>query len=236
MSRLSIDLHNPPGIHVLPEEVASKIAAGEVVERPASVVRELLDNAIDAGALHVRVEIRGGGRELIRVSDDGCGVRPDDVPRAFLRHATSKIKTADDLWAVRTLGFRGEALFSIAAVSRMSFLSRPQDAPVGFEMVVEGGYVASQGPKGAPLGTVVTVRDLFFNLPARLKFLKSPQAEAAHIAALVQQYALAHPRVRFSLTSEGRQTFQSPGDGELRNAASCVYGTEVARAFLPVGI
>ncbi len=236
MSRLSTDLHNPPGIHVLPEEVASKIAAGEVVERPASVVRELVDNAIDAGALHVRVEIRGGGRELIRVSDDGCGVRPEDVPRAFLRHATSKIRSADDLWAVKTLGFRGEALFSIAAVSRMSFLSRPLDAAVGFEMVVEGGHTVSHGSKGAPLGSVVTVRDLFFNLPARLKFLKSPQAEAAHIAALVQQYALAHPRVRFTLTSEGRQTFQSPGDGDLRTAASCVYGQEVARAFLPVGI
>ncbi|HEX8599880.1 MAG TPA: DNA mismatch repair endonuclease MutL [Chloroflexia bacterium] len=236
MSRLSADLHNPAVILILPEEVASKIAAGEVVERPASVVRELVDNAIDAGALHVQVEIRGGGRELIRVSDDGCGVRPEDVPRAFLRHATSKIKTADDLWAVKTLGFRGEALFSIAAVGRMSFLSRPLDAAVGFEMVVEGGRVVSHGPKGAPLGTVVTVRDLFFNLPARLKFLKSPQAEAAHIAALVQQYALAHPRVRFTLTSEGRQTFQSPGDGDLRTAASCVYGPEVARAFLPVGI
>lgn len=235
MSRLSAALHNPAVIHILPEEVASKIAAGEVVERPASVVRELVDNAIDAGARHVRVEIRGGGRELIRVSDDGCGVRPEDVPRAFLRHATSKIKTADDLWAVKTLGFRGEALFSVAAVSRMSFLSRPLDAAVGFEMAVEGGHLVSHGPKGAPLGTVVTVRDLFFNLPARLKFLKSPQAEAAHIAALVQQYALAHPRVRFTLTSEARQTFQSPGDGDLRTAAACVYGTEVARVFLPVG-
>ncbi|HET6313363.1 MAG TPA: DNA mismatch repair endonuclease MutL [Chloroflexia bacterium] len=236
MSRLSADLHNPAVIHVLPEDVASKIAAGEVVERPASVVRELVDNAIDAGARHVRIEIRAGGRELIRVTDDGCGVRPDDVPRAFLRHATSKIKTADDLWAVKTLGFRGEALFSIAAVSRMSFLSRPQDAAVGYEMVVEGGHVTSHGAKGAPLGSVVTVRDLFYNLPARLKFLKSPQAESAHITALVQQYALAHPMLRFTLTSEGRQTFQSPGDGDLRTAACCVYGTDVARAFLPVGI
>lgn len=236
MSRLSADLHNPAAINVLPEDVASKIAAGEVVERPASVVRELVDNAIDAGARHIRIEIRAGGRELIRVTDDGCGVRPDDVPRAFLRHATSKIKTADDLWAVKTLGFRGEALFSIAAVSRMSFLSRPQNAAVGYEMVVEGGHVTSHGAKGAPLGSVVTVRDLFYNLPARLKFLKSPQAESAHIAALVQQYALAHPMLRFTLTSEGRQTFQSPGDGDLRTAASCVYGVEVARAFLPVGI
>lgn len=236
MSMPSADLRNPSVIHVLPEEVASKIAAGEVVERPASVVRELVDNAIDAGARHVRVEIRAGGRELIRVSDDGCGVRPEDVPRAFLRHATSKIRTADDLWAVKTLGFRGEALFSVAAVSRMAFLSRPQDAAVGYEMLVEGGQVISHGSKGAPMGTVVTVRDLFFNLPARLKFLKSPQAEAAHIAALVQQYALAHPATRFTLTSEGRQTFQSPGDGDLRTAASCVYGIDVARALLPVGI
>ena len=236
MSRLTTGLQDPQSIHVLPEEVASKIAAGEVVERPASVVRELVDNAIDAGAAHVRVEIRSGGRELIRVSDDGCGVRREDMPRAFLRHATSKIRQAEDLWAVRTLGFRGEALFSIAAVSRMSLLSRPHDASVGYEFVVEGGQMTAHGAKGAPLGTVVTVRDLFFNLPARLKFLKSPQAEAAHIATLVQQYALAHPTVRFTLTSEGRQMFQSPGDGELRSAASCVYGTEVARAFLPVGV
>ncbi len=230
------DLHNSAGINILPEEVASKIAAGEVVERPASVVRELVDNAVDAGATYVRVEIRGGGRDFIRVSDDGCGVQREDMPRAFLRHATSKIRTADDLWSVKTLGFRGEALFSIAAVSRTDLLSRPQDMTVGYELVVEGGRLVSQGPKGAPLGTVVTVRDLFYNLPARLKFLKSPQAEAAHITALVQQYALSHPGVRFSLTNEGRLTFQSPGDGDLRSAASAVYGPELARVLLPVGL
>lgn len=230
------DLHNPTPINVLSEDVASKIAAGEVVERPASVVRELLDNAIDAGASQVRVEIRAGGRELIRVSDDGCGLLKDDLPRAFLRHATSKIKTAEDLWAVTTLGFRGEALFSIAAVSHTSLLSRPQEANIGHELVVEGGHLLSQSPRGAPLGTVVTVRDLFYNLPARLKFLKSPQAESAHITALLQQYALAQPHVRFSLSSEGRITFQSPGDGELRNASASVYGPEVARSLLPVGL
>lgn len=229
-------VHNIPTINVLPEEVASKIAAGEVVERPASVVRELVDNAVDSGASHVRVEIRGGGRELIRVSDDGCGVRREEMPRAFLRHATSKIRTADDLWTITTLGFRGEALFSIAAVSHTSFLSRPEDEAVGYEMAVEGGRLVGQGAKGAPLGTVVTVRDLFYNLPARLKFLKSAQAEGAHITALVQQYALAHPHIRFSLTNEGRTLFQSPGDRELRNAAACVYGPEVARSLLPVGL
>lgn len=233
---MPIDLHNPPPINVLPDDVASKIAAGEVVERPASVVRELVDNAIDAGASYVRVEIRSGGRDLIRVIDDGCGVPKGEMPLAFLRHATSKIQTAADLWSVTTLGFRGEALFSIAAVSRTSFLSRTQDAPVGHEIVVEGGSLISQLVKGAPLGTVVTVRDLFYNLPARLKFIKSPQAESAYITALLQQYALAHPHVRFSLTSETRLMFQSPGDRDLRNAASCVYGPEVARALLPVGL
>ncbi|HEX9988591.1 MAG TPA: DNA mismatch repair endonuclease MutL [Chloroflexia bacterium] len=230
------NVSQPGSINVLPSEVASKIAAGEVVERPASVVRELLDNAVDAGARQVRVEIRGGGRDLIRVIDDGGGVRQEDMPRAFLRHATSKIKTAEDLWAVKTLGFRGEALYSIAAVSRVSFLSRPPGVQTGYELSLEGGYALSEGERGAPHGTIVTVRDLFYNLPARLKFLKSPQAEAAHIAALVQQYALAHPVVRFSLTNEGRLTFQSPGDGDLRAAITGVYGAEVSRSLLPVGI
>src|SRR3954468_100215 len=205
---MATSLAQPKRIQVLPEEVASKIAAGEVVERPASVVRELLDNAIDSGARQVRVEIKGGGRELIRIIDDGGGVLADDMPRAFLRHATSKIRTADDLWTVRTLGFRGEALYSIAAVSRLSFLSRPQSTATGYEMSLEGGRVVGEGQRGAPLGTIVTVRDLFYNLPARLKFLKSPQAEAAHITALVQQYALAHPGIRFTLTNEGRLSFQ----------------------------
>jgi DNA mismatch repair protein MutL len=231
-----MNITQPHSIHVLPDEVASKIAAGEVVERPASVVRELLDNAIDAGASHVRVEIKAGGRELIRVIDDGAGILPDEMPRAFLRHATSKISTADDLWAVTTLGFRGEALFSIAAVSRTTLVSRPRVAPAGSEIVLEGGRLVSRAVRGAPPGTTVTVRDLFFNLPARLKFLKSPPAESAHIAALVQQYALAHPRVHFTLTSEGRQTFQSPGTGDLREATMCVYGPEVGGALLPVGV
>lgn len=226
----------PGRINVLPDEVASKIAAGEVVERPASVVRELLDNAIDAGARHIRIEIRGGGRDLIRIIDDGCGVTRDDMPRAFLRHATSKIKTADDLWTVRTLGFRGEALYSVAAVSRLSFLSRPTGEQVGYEISLEGGRPVSDGKRGSPPGTIVTVRDLFFNLPARLKFLKTAQAEGAHITAMVQSYALSHPDVIFTLTNEGRSTFQSPGNGDLRSAAMSVYGPEVARALLPVGL
>lgn len=227
---------HPHTIHVLPEEVASKIAAGEVVERPASVVRELLDNAIDAGSHSIKVEIKGGGRDLIRVIDDGCGIDRDEMPLAFLRHATSKIRTADDLWSVKTLGFRGEALFSVAAVSRVSLLSRPQGYQTGYELLIEGGHVLSEGPRGAPYGTIVTVHDLFYNLPARLKFLKSQQAEAAHITALMQQYALAHPAVRFSLTNENRMTFQSTGNNDLRAAALCVYGTETARALLPVGL
>lgn len=226
----------PKRINVLPDEVASKIAAGEVVERPASVVRELLDNAIDSGARHIRIEIRGGGRDLIRIVDDGSGVTRDDMPRAFLRHATSKILTADDLWTVRTLGFRGEALYSIAAVSRLSFLSRPTGEQVGYELSLEGGKPLSDGQRGSPPGTIVTVRDLFYNLPARLKFLKSAQAEGAHITAQVQTYALAHPNITFALTNEGRLTFQSPGNSDLRAAAMSVYGPEVARALIPVGL
>jgi len=227
---------SPNTIHVLSNDVASKIAAGEVIERPASVVRELVDNAIDAGAARVRVEIAGGGRDLIKVSDDGCGVAREEMPRAFLRHATSKLRTADDLWAIKTLGFRGEALFSIAAVGRVLFRSRPRDREAGYEMALEGGRILSEGQCGIPPGTSVAVRDLFYNLPARLKFLKSAPAEAAHISALVQQYALAHPGIRFTLVNEGRVTFQSPGDGELRAAAMCVYGSDVGRALLPVGL
>jgi DNA mismatch repair protein MutL len=223
-------------IGILPDEVASKIAAGEVIERPASVVRELVDNAIDAGARSVRVEIAGGGRALIRVADDGSGVPREEMPRAFLRHATSKLRTADDLWAVRTLGFRGEALYSIAAVSRLTFVSRTAESQAGYEMTLHGGELVDASPRGAPVGTIVTVRDLFYNLPARLAFLKSAAAEAAHITALVQSYALAHPGIRFSLTNEGRATFSSPGNGDLRTAAMCVYGSEGGRALLPVGV
>ena len=233
---MTTNISAPKRINVLPDDVASKIAAGEVVERPASVVRELLDNAIDSGARHIRVEIRGGGRDLIRIIDDGCGVTRDDMPRAFLRHATSKIKTADDLWTVRTLGFRGEALYSIAAVSRLSFISRPAGEQAGYELSLEGGRPVADGQRGSPPGSIVTVRDLFFNLPARLKFLKSAQAEGAHITAQVQSYALAHPNITFTLTNEGRLTFQSPGNSDLRAAAMSVYGPEVARALLPVGL
>ena len=158
------------------------------------------------------------------------------MPKAFLRHATSKINTADDLWSVRTLGFRGEALYSIAAISRMQLLSRTSASQSGYELTVEGGALVADGPRGAPPGTIVVVRELFFNLPARLKFLKSAQAEGAHITAQVQGYALAHPGIKFTLTNEGRLTFQSPGDGDLRSAAMSVYGPEVARALLPVGL
>jgi DNA mismatch repair protein MutL len=225
----------PGTINVLSPDVASKIAAGEVIERPASVVRELIDNSIDSGAARIRVEIAGGGRDLIKVSDDGCGVAREQMPRAFLRHATSKLRTADDLWTIKTLGFRGEALYSIAAVARVLFRSRPSEHDAGYEMALEGGRAVGEGACGIPPGTSVAVRDLFYNLPARLKFLKSAPAEAAHISGLVQQYALAHPGIRFTLVNEGRVTFQSPGDGDLRSASLCVYGSDVGRALLPVG-
>lgn len=232
----ALTLRNSRSINVLPAEVASKIAAGEVIERPGSVVRELVDNAIDAGASRVRVEISGGGRDLIKVSDDGSGVAREEMPRAFLRHATSKLRTADDLWAIKTLGFRGEALYSIAAVSKLLFRSRPREFEAGYEMALEGGRIAGESACGIPAGTAVTVRELFYNLPARLKFLRSAPAEAAHISALIQQYALAHPTVRFTLVNEGRVSFQSPGDSDLRGAAMCVYGSDVGRGLLPVGV
>ena len=237
MSRTNVTTKPAHGtINVLSDDVASKIAAGEVIERPASVVRELVDNAVDAGAARIRVEIAGGGRDLIKVSDDGYGVSREEMPRAFLRHATSKLRTADDLWSVKTLGFRGEALYSIAAVGRVLFRSRPRENDAGYEMAIESGRLVADGPCGIPVGTSVAVRDLFYSLPARLKFLKSAPAEAAHISALIQQYALAHPAIRFTLVNEGRVTFQSPGDSDLRSAAICVYGSEVGRALLPVGL
>jgi DNA mismatch repair protein MutL len=222
-------------IQLLEPEVAAKIAAGEVIERPASVIKELMDNSIDAGATEIRVEIRGGGQPFMRITDNGRGISPGDLPLAFVRHATSKIHTAEELFALHTLGFRGEALASAAAVARVTITTRTAEDEVGTEMTVEGGNPQAPGPRGTPRGTLVTVRDLFFNVPARLKFLKSAAAEAAHVTALVQQYALAYPAIRFLLVSDGKQVFASPGNGDLRDAIRQVYGQEIAQVMLPVG-
>ena len=205
-------------IRQLPRDVAAKIAAGEVVERPASVVKELIENALDAHARAIRLEISGGGLDLIRVSDDGAGIAADDMAMAFARHATSKIDTLADLERIATLGFRGEALASIAAVSRVTLLSRPRAGDAGAQISVDEGALGPVTPAGAPAGTTITIRGLFASVPARLKFLKTRATETAHCLRLLEQYALAWPAVRFTAISEGRQVFSTPGDGRLLSA------------------
>jgi DNA mismatch repair protein MutL len=219
-------------IRVLPPAVAARIAAGEVVERPASVAKELVENALDAGARSVAVEVAGGGVDLLRVADDGAGVPPDEVPLAFARHATSKLADLDDLRRLTTLGFRGEALPSIAAVAEVQFLTRPADQPDGTLLVVHyGTQVELRRAPRAP-GTTVTVEHLFGRLPARRKFLKAHSTEAGHVAHLVSQLALGWPQVRFDLRIDGRQVLTTPGRGDARAALAAVYGPAAARAML----
>ncbi|MCD8376716.1 MAG: DNA mismatch repair endonuclease MutL, partial [Oscillospiraceae bacterium] len=220
-------------IQQLDPHVADLIAAGEVVERPASVVKELLENAVDAGASSVTVEIRRGGMELIRVTDDGCGIASDEAELAFLRHATSKLRTEYDLEAIGTLGFRGEALAAIAAVSRVELLTRTQDAPLGVALSLEGGAVTGREDSGCPAGTTMLVRDLFFNTPARLKFLRRDSAEGAAVMSVVQREALAHPEIAITFLRDGRADLRTPGDGQLRSALYSVLGRDMALGFLP---
>lgn len=222
-------------IQILPDELAAKIAAGEVIERPASVVKELIENSIDAGAADIKIEIRGGGQRLIRVADDGCGIPATQVEVAFARHATSKINSVDDLFRIRTLGFRGEGLPSIAAVSRATLITRARGEESGTLLRIEGSRLVEVHAQGAPVGTVITVEDLFRQVPARLKFLKTPATEAGRVADLVNAYALAYPRLRFSLVNEGRLVFQSPGTGKMFDVLVKVFGIETAREMLPVG-
>jgi DNA mismatch repair protein MutL len=221
-------------IRVLSEDVASQIAAGEVVERPSSVVKELVENSIDAGAHDVRVETHAGGKQLVRVADDGCGVPVTEVEVAFHRHSTSKLTTAADLDHITTLGFRGEALASIAAVSQVTFVTRATDEQVGMLLRLEGGRVVTRQESGRPRGTAVTVEDLFFNVPARRKFLRTDRTERRHVDAWLTRYAMAYPAVRFTLSHEGRVTFQSPGTGNLRDVLVAVYGLETGAAVLEI--
>ena len=223
-----------PDIQVLSPHVADLIAAGEVVERPASVVKELMENAIDAGANAVTVEIAHGGMSFIRVTDDGCGIPADQVQTAFLRHATSKIANQFDLEAIGTLGFRGEALAAIAAVSRVELLTRPAQAELGAALTLEGGKVLGQEEAGCPLGTTLVVRDLFFNTPARQKFLKKDAAEGAAVFAVVQRVALSHPELSVKFIRDGRQELLTPGDGQLKSAVYAVLGRDIALGLLPV--
>lgn len=213
-------------IQVLSRHTANQIAAGEVVERPASVVKELVENSIDAGSTAVTVEINGGGIEYIRVTDNGSGIIPEDLPTAFLSHATSKISTAEDLAHIETLGFRGEALASIAAVSMLTMRTRTKNADEGAMIRIEGGEVKESGPSGCPEGSTTEVRNLFFNVPARLKFLKSQRAEAGAISDYISRVIMANPAISFKLISNGKQLYHSAGDGQLKSAIFCVYGGE----------
>lgn len=221
-------------IRILPPDVAAKIAAGEVVERPASVVKELVENAIDAGARTIRVEIQGGGKRLIQVLDDGSGIPAEEIPLAFARHATSKLVSVDDLSRVMTLGFRGEALASVAAVSQLTLLSRPPAQPAAARIRLEGGQQVALSAAGSPGGTIITVENLFYNVPARLKFLKADATEAAHIHRIVSHYALAYPHIRFALQSDQRTTFQTNGRGDLFDALAAVFDLETARQMILV--
>jgi DNA mismatch repair protein MutL len=237
-------------IQVLPPQVAAKIAAGEVVERPASVVKESIENAVDAGARSIRIEVRDGGRRLMRISDDGCGIPAAEVPLAFARHATSKLTRMEDLEHLTTLGFRGEALASIAAVSRVTLVSRVCEpspahasiverpsssaAPVtpGTQIQLEGGQQLWLGAQGAPPGTTVTIENLFYNVPARLKFLKAPATEAGYIHRVVAAYAMAYPEIRFSLTLDQRVALQTSGNGNLYDVLIEVMGLDAAQQMV----
>lgn len=222
-----------PKIQQLSPHVADLIAAGEVVERPASVVKELVENAIDAGATALTVEIQAGGMRYIRVTDNGCGIDPEDAPTAFLRHATSKIRTEYDLEAIGTLGFRGEALAAIAAVSKIELMTRTRGADFGTALLLDGGELRRQQEAGCPEGTTMIVRDLFYNTPARLKFMKRDSAEGAAVYAVVQHEALAHPELSFRFLREGKEELLTPGDGRLESALYAVLGREAVLGFLP---
>ena len=223
-----------PNIQVLDSHVADLIAAGEVVERPASVAKELMENAIDAGASAVTVEIAHGGMTFLRVTDDGCGIPAEELKTAFLRHATSKLRTEYDLEAIGTLGFRGEALAAIAAVSRVEVMTRTSGCPLGASLVLEGGVPGPVEEAGCPLGTTMVVRDLFYNTPARLKFMKKDAAEGAAVFGMVQRVALSHPEVSVKFIRDGKQELLTPGDGQLSSAVYAVLGRELALGLTQV--
>ena len=222
-----------PKILQLSPHVANLIAAGEVVERPASVIKELLENAVDAGASKVTVEIQNGGMTFMRITDNGCGMAPEDAKTAFLRHATSKLRTADDLAAIGTMGFRGEALAAIASVSRIDIMTKTAGSVAGVSLHLEAGNVTEESETGCPEGTTIIVRDLFYNTPARMKFMKADTVEGGKVAATVQLQALAHPEVAFTFLRDGKQVLSTPGDGSLEAAVYCVYGRDSAK-MVPV--
>ena len=215
-----------PKIQKLSPHVANLIAAGEVVERPASVVKELLENAVDAGASQITVEIRDGGMTFLRVTDNGCGMAAEDARTAFLRHATSKLRSADDLAAIMTMGFRGEALAAIASVSRIDLLTKTPGSISGTSLLLDAGNIIEESEAGCPDGTTIIVRDLFYNTPARMKFMKSDTVEGGRVSTAVQLQALAHPEVAFRFLRDGKEILSTPGTGDLEAAVYCVYGRD----------
>ena len=219
-------------ISVLAPQVANMIAAGEVVERPASVVKELLENALDAGADAVTVEIRQGGVTYIRVTDNGGGMEPEDAPTAFLRHATSKIKGERDLESIHTLGFRGEALAAIASVSRVDLFTKTRSAPLGLHLALEGGEIIEQEETGCPDGTTIVIKDLFFNTPARMKFLKKDSTEASYVEQAAEQVALAHPGLTLKFIKDGKEGLYTPGDGNMMSVLYAIYGGSFTKELL----
>ena len=223
-----------PKIQVLDKQVAELIAAGEVVDRPSSVIKELVENAVDAGATIITVEIRRGGVTFMRVTDNGCGIAPEDVPTAFLRHATSKVVGEDDLNSIATLGFRGEALASISAVAHVELLTRTPGAVAGVRYTCGGAEEPTLEDAGCPEGTTILVRDLFYNTPARLKFMKKDSAESAACFAMIQRLALSHPEVSIKFLRDGKQDLLTPGDGKLQSALYAVLGRDLALGFTPV--
>ncbi|HOV69686.1 MAG TPA: DNA mismatch repair endonuclease MutL, partial [Clostridia bacterium] len=221
-------------IEILDKDTSSRIAAGEVVERPSSVVKELIENSIDANSTSISVEIKGGGCKYIRITDNGDGIMPEDVAKAFMRHATSKIRSGHDLMGINTLGFRGEALPSIAAVSDFEMYTRTPNSEYGYHIRLKAGEIAEEGEYGCPEGTTVIVRDLFYNTPARLKFLKNKSIEAGYVAEITSRLSLANPGISFKLKIDGVARFHTPGDGYIDNGIRAIYGQNIASQLLPV--
>lgn len=223
-----------PSINVLSREISELIAAGEVIERPSSVIKELIENSIDAGSKHITVEIKRGGTTFIRITDDGCGISYDDVPKAFLRHATSKIKDADDLNSLLTLGFRGEALASVCAVSKTEIMTRQPEDELGTHYMIEGSGETLYEKTGCPEGTTIIIRDLFYNVPARQKFLKKDAVEGNMVCSIVNKIALSHPEISFKLLRDNKLEFSTSGDGKLYSSVFAVYGKAFAGDLVPV--
>lgn len=223
-----------PKINLLPQHISELIAAGEVVERPASVIKELVENSIDAGSTRITVEIQRGGILYMRITDNGCGISHSDVPLAFMRHATSKISTDKDLDSIATLGFRGEALAATASVSKIEMFSKTKDSDLGSHYVIEGGNEVLYEETGCPEGTTIIVRDLFFNTPARMKFLKKDVSEGNAVSAVIERLAISHPEISFKLIREGKQTLSTTGDGKLESAIYSVLGRDFSKSLIPV--